>query len=84
VSGAPRLSDLESLLLEAGFEEVSITVKEESREVIAGWMPGSGAENFIASAKVCAVKPLLNEATPVVQVCGVPAATTSGEKLGGG
>ena len=41
--------------------EVSIEVKEESREVIAGWMPGSGAEEFVASAKVCAVKPELIE-----------------------
>jgi len=41
--------------------EVSIEVKEESREVIAGWMPGSGAEEFVASAKICAVKPELIE-----------------------
>jgi len=41
--------------------EVSIEVKEESREVIAGWMPGSGAEEFVASAKIIAVKPELIE-----------------------
>ena len=51
------MGDLESLLKAAGFEEVSIEVREESRDVIAGWMPGSGAEDYVASAKVCAVKP---------------------------
>ena len=64
--------------------EVSIEVKEESREVIAGWMPGSGAEEFVASAKVCAVKPKLIEngmsklkvdviqEEPKLMVCGMP------------
>ena len=70
MSGAPRLSDLESLLLSAGFEDVSIEIKEESREVIAGWMPGTGAEDFVASAKVCATKPLFEK--PKIAICGMP------------
>ena len=83
VSGAPRLSDLESILLAAGFEDVSITVTEESREIIAGWMPGSGAEDFVASAKICAVKPfkllasVKSEGVPYVQVCRPPAAPSN-------
>ena len=64
MTGAPRTGDLESLLKEAGFEEVSIEVKEESRDVIAGWMPGSGAEDYVASAKVCAVKPDPSQVKP--------------------
>ena len=64
--------------------EVSIEVKEESREVIAGWMPGSGAEEFVASAKIIAVKPELIEngmsklkvdgiqEEPKLMVCGMP------------
>lgn len=70
MSGAPRVSDLESILLSAGFEDVSIEIKEESREVIAGWMPGTGAEDFVASAKVCAIKPLFEK--PKIAVCGMP------------
>jgi len=72
VTGAPRTGDLESLLKEAGFEEVSIEVKEESREVIAGWMPGSGAEEFVASARVCANKPKIVQEEPKLMVCGMP------------
>ena len=90
VSGAPRLSDLESILLAAGFEDVSITVTEESREIIAGWMPGSGAEDFVASAKICAVKPfkllasVKSEGVPYLQVCRPPAAPSSEIKTRGG
>lgn len=84
MSGAPRLGDLESLLLTAGFEDVSIEVKEESREVIAGWMPGTGAEDFVASAKVCAVKPANSkQEIPNVQVCGLPEPSSAKPKSGG-
>ena len=74
---------MESLLQAAGFEDVSIEIKEESREIIAGWMPGSGAENFVASAKVCAIKPKLVQAKPVVQVCGLPKPSSSKPSRGG-
>jgi len=82
VSGAPPIGDLESLLQAAGFEDISIEVKEESREVIAGWMPGAGVEDFVASAKVCAVKPK-EQATPVVAVCGPPEPTIAKPSKGG-
>jgi arsenite methyltransferase len=45
-------SDLES----AGFKDVEVKVKEESRDVIAQWLPGSGAEDFVVSADVTARK----------------------------
>ena len=83
MSGAPRISDLESILYEAGFEDVSLTIKEESKEVIAGWMPGSGAEEFVASAKVCAVKPMCEaQAIPILQVCGPPSSNKVKSKGG--
>jgi len=71
------------LLQAAGFEDVSIEVKEESREVIAGWMPGTGAENFVASAKVCALKPKIVQTNPVVEVCGLPKPSSSKPSKGG-
>lgn len=45
------------LLSGAGFGDVKVEPKEESRAVIAQWMPGSGAENFVISANISAVKP---------------------------
>jgi len=57
VSGAAQVSVLERMLAEAGFETISIVVQEESREFIQDWIPGSGVEAFVASAKIEAVKP---------------------------
>lgn len=45
------------MLTAAGFINVNIRIKEESREVIKQWMPGSGAEDFVVSAEVTADKP---------------------------
>jgi hypothetical protein len=58
VSGAPEIDILRSQLLAAGFlpESISVDIKEESREVIKQWIPGSGAEDFIVSANVSARK----------------------------
>lgn len=58
MSGAPRISLLKGDLLGAGFrsDSISIEEKEESRETIKQWLPGSEAENFIVSANVSAVK----------------------------
>ena len=57
VSGAAPVADLTAWLQEAGFESVEITVKEESRDFIKDWAPGSGVENYVASANIEAVKP---------------------------
>ena len=57
VAGAERTDTLVTLLKELGFEDVSVEVKEESRVFIRDWMPGSGAENYVASANITASKP---------------------------
>jgi hypothetical protein len=51
-------AELESMLCNAGFEAIIIDRKEESREFIKHWVPGSGAENFVVSANVSATKPM--------------------------
>ncbi|MHC4914378.1 MAG: arsenite methyltransferase [Planctomycetota bacterium] len=55
VAGAVTAEELESALLEAGFEKVSVVPREGSREVIAGWIPG--LENHVVSATIEAVRP---------------------------
>jgi ubiquinone/menaquinone biosynthesis C-methylase UbiE len=57
VSGASPVDGLRELLLSIGFERVKIDVKEASREYIRDWLPGSGVENYVASANIEAVKP---------------------------
>lgn len=57
VSGAAEVSVVEALLRDAGFENIRVDVKPESREFIREWFPGSGAEDFVASATIEATRP---------------------------
>jgi len=50
------LESLDDYLKLAGFQDIQVKLKEESREVIKQWMPGSGAENYVISAEVSAKK----------------------------
>lgn len=57
IGGAALVDDLRGWLEAAGFGAVEITVNPDSRAVIADWAPGSGAEDYVASATLSAVKP---------------------------
>jgi len=48
---------VEPLLKSAGFENVVVKLKEESREFIKNWLPGSGCEKYVVSADITARKP---------------------------
>ena len=50
------LSELQRDLMDVGFQAIGIETKEESREVIKQWLPGSKAEDFVVSANITAVK----------------------------
>jgi arsenite methyltransferase len=57
ISGAATVDDLEAMLAEAGFIEIDIKPKEESREFIREWQPGTKMEDYVLSANIRAVKP---------------------------
>ncbi|HEY8428267.1 MAG TPA: arsenite methyltransferase [Sandaracinaceae bacterium] len=57
VSGAATADELRAMLEEAGFSDVRIVVREESRDAIRDWMPGSGIERYVASATIEGRKP---------------------------
>jgi len=57
VSGAASIDTIRDLLRDAGFDNIRIDVKNESREFIRDWIPGSGVENYVASAAIEAIKP---------------------------
>jgi len=54
VAGSAKVSELETLLRDAGFEDVKISAKPESGAIIAQCMPG--AEAYVASATICGRK----------------------------
>ncbi len=57
VGGAAQIADLLDWLADAGFTEIAIRPDEASRATIREWVPGSGAERYVASASITAVKP---------------------------
>jgi ubiquinone/menaquinone biosynthesis C-methylase UbiE len=57
VAGAASTAAIGGWLRAAGFTDISIEVKPESREYVASWATGRGIENYVASATIEARKP---------------------------
>ncbi len=57
VAGAATVGQLKAWLAEAGFVDVRITPKSQSRELIKTWAPGRHVEDYIASAMIEGRKP---------------------------
>jgi SAM-dependent methyltransferase len=70
VAGAAPSTDVEAWLAAAGFRDIAITVKQDSRDMIASWAPGRGIEDYVTSAIIEARKPAEGEAT----TCCAPSA----------
>lgn len=56
IAGAPLVDELHEMLDAAGFCDIRITPKDESREFIRDWAPGRGVEDYVMSAHIEAVK----------------------------
>lgn len=57
ISGAISVSELEKMLENSGFIDVSIEIKENSSEIVSDWMPNFPTAKYIASAIIQAKKP---------------------------
>ena len=57
MAGASMIKDLEAMMKEAGFADIDIAPKDESREFIKDWAPGRGVEDYVLSATIEAIKP---------------------------
>jgi SAM-dependent methyltransferase len=49
IAGAEFIEDLEAMLQKAGFSDIQITPKDNSREIIGSWAPGGKVEDYVAS-----------------------------------
>jgi len=56
ISGASYIKDLEQYMGSAGFKDIKITQKEESKEFIKEWAPEFNVQDFIVSANIEAIK----------------------------
>ncbi len=57
MAGAELVDDLKTMMDEAGFENIRIAPKDESKDFIKDWAPGRGVEDYVLSATIEAVKP---------------------------
>ena len=58
IAGALTVDTLESILAAAGFRDIRILLEQDSRQLIEHWVPESGVEQYIVSARIEAIKPL--------------------------
>jgi arsenite methyltransferase len=56
ISGASTTDEVIAMLKSAGFHDIAVNPKENSKTFIKDWAPGSGAENYVVSADIMAVK----------------------------
>ena len=59
IGGAATIDDTEKMLAQAGFQDIKITTKDESRQLISQWASGEtpNAGDYVVSAYIEAVKP---------------------------
>lgn len=58
MGNASLIGDLETMMRAAGFEQIRIEPKDESKSFIEDWAPGSNVTDYVVSATIEAVKPL--------------------------
>lgn len=64
ISGAEQVDIIQQQIEAAGFENVQIQIKPESKKFIRSWFPESGVERYVASANIEAYKPV----PPILQI----------------
>lgn len=57
IAGASTVDELEKMLRQAGFAEITIEPKDSSKAFIKTWVPGSKAADYLVSATIRAIKP---------------------------
>ncbi len=57
IAGALTVGDLKAVLESVGFQDVVVDLEPQSRQLIEHWLPESGVEQYIVSARIEAVKP---------------------------
>lgn len=59
VAGALLIDEVESILKAVGFVNIRISPKDESKEIVRSWAPGRQIEDYVVSATIEALKPIV-------------------------
>lgn len=57
MAGASLIDELETFMADAGFYEIKITPKDESKDFIKDWAPDTNVTDYVLSAHIEAIKP---------------------------
>lgn len=57
MAGAMEIEELTKIIVAAGFTNVRIQPKDESRDFIRDWAPGRNVQDYVVSATIEAIKP---------------------------
>lgn len=57
MAGASLIEDLEIYMKDAGFKDIKITPKDDSKDFIKDWAPGKNVTDYVLSAHIEAIKP---------------------------
>jgi SAM-dependent methyltransferase len=57
MGNASLIDDIEKMMRDAGFDNITIQPKDESKEFIKDWAPGLNVTDFVVSATIEATKP---------------------------
>lgn len=63
MGNASLIEDLQAMMVEAGFVDVSIEPKDDSKEFIRDWAPEHDVTDYVVSASIEAVKPVVRVAS---------------------
>lgn len=56
IAGAEYVENIRTMLQNAGFEEIKLTPKDNSREILMSWAPGRNVEDYVASYIIEAIR----------------------------
>ena len=57
MAGASLIGELESYMQDAGFKDIKITPKDDSKDFIKDWAPDKNVTDYVLSAHIEAIKP---------------------------
>lgn len=56
IAGAEQVDTIRAMLEQAGFKDIRLTPKENSKEILTSWIPESNVEDYVASFRIEAIK----------------------------
>lgn len=56
IAGAEYVGNIRTMMQNAGFKDIKLTPKDNSREILGSWVPGRNIEDYVASYNIEAIK----------------------------